>query len=70
MYMDKTCGIVTGLMVLIAGACLLAFGLGMLSATLANEVAGVLIVLTGISVVVHALCMCPMCKCPEEKKGK
>ena len=70
MCMDKMCGVATGLMFLIGGACLLAYGLGMLGAMLANEIAGVLFLLAGISFAVHALCMCPMCKCPEEKKGK
>jgi len=67
--MDKMCGVATGLMFLIGGACLLAYGLGMLSAMIANVIAGALFLIAGVSFAVHALGMCSMCK-GEEKKGK
>jgi hypothetical protein len=65
--MGKMCKMVMGLMFLVAGACLLAFGLGMLSSMLANVIAGALFLLAGLSFAIHALGMCPMCKCSDEK---
>ena len=67
MCMDKICGVAMGLKFLIAGSCLLASGLGMMSAALANEIAGVMFVLAGISFAVHTLGMCPLCKCTDKK---
>ena len=65
MCMCKTCGAITGLLVLVAGAVMLLAGLGvapLAGSALAWEVAGAALVLVGLSVIVHSLKMCPMCK--------
>ena len=64
--MGKICKMAMGMEFLVAGACLLAFGLGMLSAVLAHVVAGALFVLAGFSFAVHSLGMCPLCKCDDK----
>jgi hypothetical protein len=54
--MDKTCGVITGLLVMAIGAS----KLGFLGALAAYE--GWLFMLIGLAVLVHSLKMCPMCK--------
>lgn len=60
--MCKTCGSISGLLVLVAGACMLLSALGSLPGSTAGMVAGAALGLYGISLVVHSLGMCPMCK--------
>ena len=57
-----TCGIVMGVLVLVAGAALLMFALGSLEGMTAHMVAGGAFVLLGIGKIVHKMGMCPMCK--------
>ena len=56
------CGMVMGLLKLVAGASLLAAGMGMLAVPTALMVAGALMVLCAIGKLVHKMGMCPMCK--------
>ncbi len=63
--MGKTCGIITGLLVLVAGLVMLLAGLNVApfaGSTLTLLVAGVALALVGISVMVHAVKACPLCK--------
>ncbi len=65
MCMCKTCGVITGLLVLVAGVVMLLAGLGvapLAGSALTWDVAGAALALVGISLIVHALKMCPMCK--------
>ncbi len=62
MCMCKTCGVITGLLVLVSGVVMLLAGLGNLNAMTATVVGGAALALAGLSFVVHALKMCPMCK--------
>jgi uncharacterized membrane protein len=69
--MGKTCGIISGLLVLIAGLALLLFGLNVWGVGAANLVAGVMLALFGLSFMMHKMNACPMCTVPEMKaKGK
>jgi hypothetical protein len=61
--MGKTCGAVMGLLILIAGLALLAFGLQYLDGATAHILSGVLFALFGIGKLTHVFKMCPGCKC-------
>jgi predicted cobalt transporter CbtA len=61
-HMDKTCGVITGLLVLVAGVLFLLSGIGQLAGATASLASGVLLALVGLSVIVHSMRMCPMCK--------
>jgi hypothetical protein len=60
--MCKTCGVVSGVLVIVAGAALLGFGLGNLTGMQAHIVAGGALGLYGVGLFVHAFGLCPMCK--------
>ena len=69
MCMCKTCGVITSVLFLLGSGALLAYGLtsgaGSLDTTPGDTtilVSGALFVLVDISLLVHALKMCPMCK--------
>ncbi len=63
--MCKTCGVITGLLVLVAGVVMLLAGLGvapLAGSALSWEISGAALALVGLSLIVHTLKMCPMCK--------
>ncbi len=60
--MCGTCAIIGGVIVLVAGAGFLAFGLGKLDGMTAHIVSGGALVLYAVGLLVHALNLCPMCK--------
>ncbi len=65
MCMGKVCGTISGLLVFIAGAMFLLYGLSAdppMNVMLTNQVAGAALLLFGISFMVHALRLCPLCK--------
>ncbi len=65
--MGKFCGTVTGLFALVAGLAFLAQGLGYMSESMTNLVAGILLALFGLSFIIHKLDICPMEKMAMEK---
>ena len=60
--MGPTCGTISGLLALIAGALFLGSGLSMVSAMAASLYGGLALLLFGLSFTIHAMGMCPMCK--------
>lgn len=60
--MKGMCLTVSGLLALVAGGALLAFGMGMLSGSTAHLAAGGAFALAGLGALVHGLGMCPKCK--------
>ncbi|MBI2971808.1 MAG: hypothetical protein HYY37_05305 [Candidatus Aenigmarchaeota archaeon] len=60
--MGGTCMTVSGLLVLGAGATLLAFGMGSVAGNTAHLVAGALFALVGLGEIMHGMGMCPMHK--------
>ncbi|MBS3070575.1 hypothetical protein J4220_03655 [Candidatus Micrarchaeota archaeon] len=60
--MHKTCKMLSGLLVLLAGLTLLAFGYNLLAVMAAHQIAGILLALYGIAKLAHAIGACPMCK--------
>jgi putative effector of murein hydrolase LrgA (UPF0299 family) len=67
--MGPVCGSIVGILVLLAGLSFLAFALGMTNAGFACLIAGITLTLCGLSLILHAFCMCPTCKCAAcEKK--
>lgn len=62
--MGKMCSTVTGILVLVGGGTLFAFGMGWIKdVMLAHQIAGGLLTLTGLGILVHGL---GICKCGEE----
>lgn len=56
------CGSVMGLLNLVAGASLLAAGMGSLAMPTALMASGACLLLFGLGKLVHKMGMCPMCK--------
>ena len=60
--MCGACGIIGGLLVLVAGAALFMFGNAMLDPREAHMLGGGALALYGVGLLVHALRLCPLCK--------
>lgn len=61
--MGTMCMSVTGVLVLVSGISMLLGGLNTLSPMLSWMVSGATLTLAGLSLLVHGMKMCPMCKC-------
>ena len=56
------CGIIGGVLVLVAGAAIFLYGNATLDPRESHMIAGVALSLFGVGLLVHALRLCPMCK--------
>ena len=59
--MGKTCKMLTGLLVLIAGSSMAASGFGSMDVMLSHKISGILLALVGIAFLAHGCGMCKMC---------
>jgi len=60
--MGPVCGTISGIIVAVGGLALIAAAMGTVLTDMQGEiVCGVALVLFGLSVLIHALGMCPMC---------
>ncbi|MEW6722720.1 MAG: hypothetical protein AB1324_05650 [Candidatus Micrarchaeota archaeon] len=60
--MCAICGVVSGVLVLAAGAALFMFGNASLDPRVSHMVGGGALALYGIGLIVHALRLCPLCR--------